>query len=191
MLNKRGDMPTVLIFVMALVLSVAALFSFATFKNDAQRESIELAQMQRAIDFNYQYVLKSSELMAGIAIKEGSNDLRQTFINIAKQRDIQLYGSGNFFGKVESGDFMFNRLGSGYALDIKDLVIFAESTQGKLTEMSTQGKLTERSTPIIKRKVEGVYSFEPSGNKIRRSFNLSMTFDSNGALIEKKVVFNS
>lgn len=155
-MNRRGDMPTMLIFIMALVLSAATLFSFASFKDDLQSQSAEFSELQRAIDFNYQYILKSAELIGGRAIKEGSADFKQSFTSVAKERDIRLYGSGNFFTKVSMGDFMFDKQTGEYVLNVKDLVVFTDL----------------------------------NGNKIRRSFNLEMTFDSSGKMTDKKISFN-
>jgi hypothetical protein len=187
MLNKRGDMPTVMILVMALVLVVATLFSFASFKDNVKGESIALSKVQRGIEFNQEYILKSAELIAGKAAEDndyklGIINLRQSFINVAKSRDIQLYGSGNFFTKVAAGDFIFDKIGGGYVLSIKDLIVFADSSQPILTE--TKGTLLWNAY--------GVYTFvDDTGDKIRRNFNIEMTFDSSGNLLTKKITYNS
>jgi hypothetical protein len=87
----------------------------------------------------------------------GSADLRQNFIDTAKERDIQLYGSGNFFGKVAAGNFTFGQSSGNFVLNVHDLIVFAEL----------------------------------NGNKIRRNFNIEMTFDSSGNLLTKKITYNS
>ena len=62
-MNKKADIPTVLLFVIALVLSLTALFAFASFSKDFSSHSEELSEIAQEIEFNQEYITQTSKLL--------------------------------------------------------------------------------------------------------------------------------
>jgi len=161
-MNKRGDIATLLLPLVALAFSLMALFSFLSFDKSFENNSREINEMMNEADFAKQYVLKMAELILRDSINCNSNvygdickeQMRERIMAIASKRDLEYYGAGNFFGKIRTDDFLITEGEEGYIFDIKG--VFVQSKRGD--------------------------------NNIRRDFDIVFEFDSSGKLITKKTV---
>ena len=127
MMSRRGNIAIILLFVVALVLVVATLMTFVSFKNEYGDSSRLFSETLGEAAFNQQYVEKSAELYGREAILSGG-DVKAKFIEIATQHDLRLQGMGNFFGKVrngQNGQFTFEKQDKGYLLEITGLFVQA------------------------------------------------------------------
>jgi len=150
-MNNKGDITTTLIPIVALMLSLAALFALASFNSDLTSQSNDLKIISKDISFSHAYLLKLSEISAQQSITSSSN--KETFKSIIEQKNIQfpnLIDQNNFFAKIRNNQFTFNKENNNYKLKIEDLFIQSEL----------------------------------NNNKIKRSFNICMLFDSQGNKIE-------
>ena len=143
-MNKRGDLPTFLLFVVALALSAAALFSFASFNGSFTKISDERNLMMSSIGFYEEYLIKESEIagreslietgailpkgVSGPTIQVSDEILKEKFRELTKEKDLGIVGFGNYFEKIESGDFSFSLIPGGFIFEINDLYI--EDSEG-------------------------------------------------------------
>ena len=113
-MNRRGDVPTILLFLIAIFFSVVALFSFLTFSGSYGKGSEDLSELMGELNFAQDYVLKMAELIA----EEGGSSGR-SIQEISVEMEIGYAGAGNFFGKLRNGEFTFNN----GLLEVKDVFV--------------------------------------------------------------------
>jgi len=127
-MNKKGDVPTILLVIVALVLSVATLFIMLSFGGGVGSKSAEVSILISGVEFNYNYIIESTKLIASETIKLGAGS-KERFKEIADKRNIQIEGQGNFFGHVRTGEFSFTSGGAGHILNVGE-PIFVEFKRG-------------------------------------------------------------
>jgi len=126
-MNRRGDMPTILLFVIALVLVLVTLFAFITFSGDFGGKSKDLGIMMSEISFAHDYVFAKAEFIAEKAIEQGGTKEKFIEITAAEDEKFRYDSIGNFYGKIRNGDFEFQEEEPGnYVLEIKGLFVKSE-----------------------------------------------------------------
>lgn len=152
--RKSGNVPIILLFIVALVLVITTLFSFLTFNNDFGKQSKEMADIASKVEFGNMYVFKIAEISGKDAILSGTSegDLKNKFMEIAEKRDYRIEETGNFFGKVRNGEFSFDMKDRRYILEIKGLFVQAEEWANKIKrnfdmhiEFNDKGEVIKRS----------------------------------------------
>lgn len=125
-MDKKGDVATILLFIVALVLSVSALFIFASFGNDIEDISKYHNNILEDLERNYNFVIEESQIIAGDVIIKcnlcSNEELKRNFTIVAEGRERNI-GNGNFFGRARNGDFDFYRNGENYILNMSDLFV--------------------------------------------------------------------
>ena len=128
MLNRRGHIGTLLMVIGALVLVIAALFSFVGFKDEVVKTKQELRQLSFEINYDFSItkatlesiILKSIETAkTGADFKGKFEESLKTNANLERNSDV----NNNLFGKLANGDFVINTEGNGYILKVQDLQI--------------------------------------------------------------------
>ncbi len=130
-MNKRGDLPTILLFVAALVLYSAALFSFISFNDNFAENSEERGEIISNINFYESYIFAQIKLIAEEIISEGglireNIGLKDRFKEIASERNLEIQDMENYYGKIIRGEFDFARDANKYWFEIRDLKLRAE-----------------------------------------------------------------
>lgn len=160
-MNRKGNLPEVVLMMSAIVLTVFGLTIFASFSGGFQAKSQEYSSMIEKANFNHDYIIERAKYVARETIDcnrgEVCNivDLKKRYGNISESKDLGIDGQGNFYGKIRggsSGDFIFTHEGGEYTLKVDKVFISAES-----------GALTERTK-----------------NSITRNFDICMKFDEKG-----------
>ncbi|MEM4271860.1 MAG: hypothetical protein QXD13_02125 [Candidatus Pacearchaeota archaeon] len=111
-MNKKGQIPIVMLFVVALALVITALMSFASFNRAFDDQSIRNSKLMVSVGFGEQYCFESVKYAAKKAIKElkeGEN-LKEKFRSLLLEKNIGLSETGNFFRKVNDNEFKFEKL---------------------------------------------------------------------------------
>jgi len=133
--NRKGQIPTILLFIVALVLSAATLFSFAGFKGDFSEKSQELFETSQALEFREQYIIGLVKFFGEDSIKQGG-DIRSNFEKFAVENEkLKTYKeTGNFYKKIRDDQFTFEKnLSTGfYELEIKDLFLISEVEKNRI-----------------------------------------------------------
>jgi len=133
-MNRKGDLPTAMIFIVALVLVVSALFIFITFDNKLEKNSNLYSEMAFQVDFSERYIKESAKIIGenvleceklnnGEKEKRGycDGELKGRYKIAAKKQDLGINEMRSFYGKVERGDFSFEMKDNKYLFEMKDV----------------------------------------------------------------------
>jgi len=129
-MNRKAQVPTILIAVIALVLSAVTLFALVSFKGGIESQSEAYRQNIEDLNFNHQYVLAQAQLIAGkttlLCPNCSPEQLKEKYqaISIETENLFRFKNAGNFYGKIRNGQF---EIDSGR---IKVEGLFVESSQG-------------------------------------------------------------
>ncbi|MDO8564297.1 MAG: hypothetical protein Q7R87_04770 [Nanoarchaeota archaeon] len=146
-MNRKGDVPTTLVFVGALVLVITALWSFASYDGRIQR-SLESADLlfnsEKAIE---SYIYSNLELFMKESLQENVNNavgLDDRFKDSAGKHDLRIQNT-NLFGLIRNGKFSLSASEGGFVLKIDNVFIKLENDAGKIVrtlniEMKFDGK---------------------------------------------------
>jgi len=136
-MNKKGHVPTILLFIIALVLILSAWFTFFTIKSDIGESANEITKLVSDLEFDERYVFAVFERSVDKAIdKADKDDFKQSFENnftdiISKVESISSISreDSNFFEKVERKEYSLDPEDGGYIFTIED--VFVSSHVGK------------------------------------------------------------
>lgn len=130
-MNRKGDVPTTLVFVGALVLVITALWSFASYDGRIERplESVDvLFNSEKAIE---SYIYSNLELFMKENLANSGVGLEAGFKSSADKHDLRIENT-NLFGLIRNGKFSLSSDGEGYLLKIDNVFIKLENDSGKL-----------------------------------------------------------
>ena len=153
-MNRRGNVPMIILFLVALCLVLTALFAFISSSGQKDRVSKNINLLLENSSDSLNIIKFESILIAqdSITCKDcASTDLKNTLMEVAGKREEFLRVNGetlstNLFYKIRSGEFSFERVGQEYQLNFEN--VFIDATQGE--------------------------------NKIRKNFGFSVEFDVSG-----------
>jgi hypothetical protein len=136
-MDKKGDMPTILLFVVTVVLVITALFSFASFRDKFASASEGVGVVMSDVVFFERYVLKEAEIAAEETVEElivettsfdlEEDELEERFKRNVLKNKLVVKGVDDFYGKVSKRDFSFKREGESYVLSMDDLFVYSEN----------------------------------------------------------------
>jgi len=150
--NKRAQIPTMLLFLVALILSISTLFAFASFKDDLTFQSIELNKLTEDINFNQKYAKEQTKIVTKEALIScdlcDSNTIKEDIQRIALERKNQFFyeGVGNLYLKINDEIEVTKSDDNIYEVNIPNLFVKSQADE----------------------------------NKIKRNFDICMLFDSSG-----------
>ena len=122
-MNRKGDVPTMLMIPVTLILVGLALFSFFNFNGDVQNTSGRVAEVVEEVHFSQGYVVQLALSVANATILSGTEDLKKEYQKKIAGRDLHLDGTGNFFGKIRTGDFTFEERDGQIVLEVRGLFV--------------------------------------------------------------------
>lgn len=157
-MNRKGDVATIMIVVVAFIFIIASLLIFLDFK--AKFEKMQgLDEIMREAEFGEKYIISEAGLIGRETILDrneecqGEGDLSYKFKCNGKLRDLDISLAGNFFAKVENYEFSFVKNNDGiYIFNMKGVKMKSER----------------------------------GSNSIIRNFDLEMKFDAMGEVLEVK-----
>ena len=123
-MNRRGQLSLFLTVGVAAVLCLSALFIFATFKSDFGTKSEEISNMISEVEFGQGYIIESARDI-GEEVIGSEGDLKESYKEIADKRYLGIESSGNFFAKIRTDDFNFEKVGEEYVLKVDGLNVQA------------------------------------------------------------------
>ena len=124
-MNKKGDVPPILLLVSALILIGVAIAFFVTFNKGFESSSGYLSNAIIHAQFNEGYVVKTIEIAGGIAVKEGANKdkLKERIL----ERDFKVKGTEEFFEKIQKGEFSYSNVVGNYFFDMKNITVMYDT----------------------------------------------------------------
>jgi hypothetical protein len=133
-MNRKGDVPTTLVFVGALILVITALWIFATYDGrfvQPLESSDLLFNSEKAID---SYINSNLEIFMKEAKIISSGNLEDNFKASANKHDLRIENT-NLFGLIRNGKFSLILEGEDYVLRIDNVIIKSENESGKLVRI--------------------------------------------------------
>lgn len=122
-MNRRGQIALLMIVLVALVLSITTLVVFTRFGADFKDFSLLNSKLVSGVDFGRVYVFAETQEMAGKAIILGG-DVKSNFKVLASEKSKSgVEEAGNFFRKVNEGDFDFENIGGSYRLRMPGIIV--------------------------------------------------------------------
>ena len=127
-MDRKGDVPTALVIPVTLILVILALFYFFSFNTNVQSSSKDVAEVIASMHFYHAYVHTLALTVANETLLSGAGDLKKEYQQRIAARDFALEGTGNFFGKIRAGDFVFEEKEGKIVLELKGL--FVQASRG-------------------------------------------------------------
>ena len=131
-MNRKGDVPTIILFVVALALVGICLVMFYSFDGGLDGISKQLSEMSYEAEFDYQYIYNVAETALKESINEckgcSADDIKKKIIEKVDKRDLKVTNFGNFFAKIRDKDFVVSQQDKNYILSIQGL--FVKSQRG-------------------------------------------------------------
>jgi Tfp pilus assembly protein PilE len=129
MLNKKAQVPTLIIFIVALVLAITTLFAMVSFNNNLTSQSKQLSEMMEEIIFNEKYIIEQAKLIAQGTLLNcptcEAEQIKKKYKEDAGERE-QLFrygGAGNFYAKIRNDEFEIEKQDNLFILKIEDLFV--------------------------------------------------------------------
>ena len=133
LLDRRGHLPTTLLFFAALAFFAVTLYAFVTYSKATTSQAEDATGVFSDAVFQQAYVYRIAEFTARENIRsfDSSGNLREDFMKLINERDRGI-NLGNFFGKARNGDFTFEKKEKKYRLEFQGLFVQAERGTIKL-----------------------------------------------------------
>ena len=104
--NKKGDIPTILLFIETIILIIVALIAFAFFNNKFENSSTEFTEIIEEINFLEQYCTSNIKLIAQISSQSpNEQEIKQKIISEANEKTFILEGAEPCIAKLRRGEF--------------------------------------------------------------------------------------
>lgn len=126
-MNRRGDIPMILLFVIALVLVVVSLLSFASFEKRFAENSEGRSEILEEIGFYEDYIVRESGVIGKEIISKGGlllsdEGLKESFKEILRNRGFEIRGLESYYGKILRWEKVsFIRDNDKYIFEMRDL----------------------------------------------------------------------
>jgi len=136
--KKRAQVPTILIFLVAIVLAGFALFALLTFNKSFTSQSQPLSEMMQEIDFNKQYVLAQISVILNETESScfscSADEFKSRFQSVTQTKESRfLYeGAGNFYGRIRAGDFTITKTGETTTITIEQVFVQSQRRDNKI-----------------------------------------------------------
>lgn len=152
-MNKRGQIPIIMLFVVALTLVIVTLMSFASFNRAFDDQSLKNSRLVISVNLGEGYIIETAKYAAKAtagSAKPGEN-IRTAFSNFALSKNIGLEEAQNFFDKIGRNEFNFDKLADGsYSFKMTQIVADAKGTESNILrqfdlcmEFSSAGEFTK------------------------------------------------
>jgi hypothetical protein len=142
MLRRKGHVPTLLLFVVALVLCIAAWFSFLTFSDDIGQQSRQLQAFSDNVAFERTYADNAVRDLVASAAREANNGGDSGYeirFDSALTLRAGKFGTfrevrGNFLGLMRNKAYTLERDGAEYVFKMPGVFVQMESGVNKVTQ---------------------------------------------------------
>ncbi|MBU0466546.1 MAG: hypothetical protein KJ718_06460 [Nanoarchaeota archaeon] len=134
-MNNRGQVPTIILVVAALVLAVLALFVIITFQDNENFQSKDISRMLSDLEFSQQYITIQTKFIFQETLSScptcPPKQLKQKIKDSVKEIPVPHY-VGNLFLQLRTGKFTLTEENSQYQLEIQDLFVQSEKGVNKI-----------------------------------------------------------
>src|SRR3989304_15110 len=107
MMNRKGQVAFLMMFLVAIVLVVSTMYIFISFSGGFSDLSLQNSMALSNVEFGSSYVTSNAKIAAGKAILSTDPDKIKLFRSETAKLDLQVYEAGNYFKQVSEGKFEF------------------------------------------------------------------------------------
>jgi len=136
MRNKKAQIATALLIVIALGLSSAVLYAMMAFENDFYSRASEMENMIKKLDFMHLYIMEKSKQFAKETITSCQDcsyeQIKQKASEFDAKQFLRTEEAGNFFAKLRHGNFSLQKSNEFYILQVENLFVQSSSNNNKL-----------------------------------------------------------
>lgn len=136
MKNKRGQIETVMLVLIAIALAGAALYAMTTFNGDFKFKSADIDQITQKIEILNEYILAQSRNFGSSLTKTCPSCSQQQLTQRGQEFDAKhlarTQDDGNFFAKLRNGEFTFSQQGNEYQLKIENVYLKVSKDYNRL-----------------------------------------------------------
>lgn len=136
MKNKKAQIATALLVIIAIGFSSAVLYAMITFKNDFHFSSSEIDIMIKKLDFMHSYIIEKAKQFAKETIiscpRCSEEQIKQKANEFDAKQPVRTEEMGNFFAKLRNGNFSLEKSEEFYIIQIKDLFVQSSSGNNRL-----------------------------------------------------------
>jgi len=141
-MNRKGHVPTILLFVAGVILALVAWSTFLSFNDNFDGKSRDFSGLVREIELARTYISVVLEDSINEAVEEldfssevSEEEFRNKFREIVDERDLQLSQAGNFFGIIRTGDYELSMMDEEEnELVVKDIFLRASGGNHEVKE---------------------------------------------------------
>jgi len=135
-MNKRGDFPTIILVLIALVLSTITLYTFATFNSNFGKQSQHISGVIGEIEFNEQYIKETTKKTVRQIVMAQTTNLEESFKQYIEETT-PVPGTENFFGKIkrhtpEKKEFTLTKKENNYIFQMQNISLTSQVEQNKI-----------------------------------------------------------
>ena len=142
MLNRKGHAPTLLLFVAALVLCIAAWFSFLTFNDGIKEKSSEIQAFSERLEFDRAYAESSVRGLVLSSAREAFESVRGDYewrFDNALAGEVSRFSvlgnlSGNALGLMRNHAYKLNKDGENYVFELDNVFTQTETGSNKAVQ---------------------------------------------------------
>ncbi len=136
-MNKKADAPTLLIVIIAMLLSSSLLFAFITSNKQLTQTSDSLGSSSVTIELFKEYTEEQSKLILKEAINSCQScqptELKEKISEISIERNPEIPNTGNYFGKLRNLEFSLQNSDNKYLLNIENVFVKSQNENAEVT----------------------------------------------------------
>lgn len=120
-MDRKGNIAFLMLPLVALMTCTLGIFSYLSLDDDFGDSSANIASMASEINVMQDYIESSAKLIVKEYAAAGleADSIREA----ASRLDLHLEGQGNFFSRLQNGEFTVTRSGELIRLEVKDIFI--------------------------------------------------------------------
>lgn len=134
-MNNRGQIAFALIPIVAIVLCVAALYTFVSFKGYGDDKSNVITASVSEAAFSRGYIVELCKYAGEKSIQSGQENIAAEFQRVISEREAYKIDSiGVFMDAVKNNKFDFKMSGENYALNLDRITLSAKQGDSSITQ---------------------------------------------------------
>lgn len=135
--NKKAQVHFGLLVVIAIILSLAALYAMASFNESFEEKSREFSDVISEIEMNEKFVISlTKEIVKEVILSCrdcSENQIKEKFKELVNERDLRIEELGNFFGKIRNDEFSLTKENEEYKLEVNSLFVKSKKGYNEIT----------------------------------------------------------
>jgi hypothetical protein len=137
-MNRKSQIPIILLPVAAFALAAGAIFIMYTFSKGFNSQEEQINLVLTTVQFNQDYINAQAKLIGNESLSKcpscSPEQLKQKFREIGNQTEsnFRYEGAGNFYAKIRNSEFDIAKENGKYTLKMQGLFVESENGFNKI-----------------------------------------------------------